>query len=125
MWIPFNENRKRKHGNDCTVRAICAVTGLDWLTAYLGICLEGAVKQDMPSTNDIWGSWLEKQGYRCRPIPNFCPDCYTVEDFCRDFPTGRYLVMVPQHVVAVVDGDYMDSWDSGGQTALYYWSKEE
>lgn len=125
MWIPFNENTKRARGNDCTVRAISAVTGLDWMTAYLSICLEGAMLQDMPSTDDVWGSWLKKIGFRCRPIPNFCPDCYTVKDFCRDFPEGKYLLSVPQHVVAVVDGNYCDAWDSGEETALYYWSREE
>ena len=125
MWIPYNPNLIQQHGNDCTVRAISTITGLDWMSVYLGLCVEGAMQQDMPSTNAVWGSWLRRHGFRCSGIPNMCPDCYTVKDFCRDFPEGEYLLAVPGHVVCVIDGDYYDAWDSGSQTALFYWSREE
>lgn len=125
MWIPYQPNEKQSRANDCTIRAIMAVTGDDWLTVYLGVCLEGAVVQDMPSTNKIWGRYLEKRGFKCNRLENTCPYCYTVEDFCKDFPKGEYLVMVPWHVVAVIDGDYYDSFDSGDETALFYWTRKD
>ena len=123
MWIPYNPNPESRIGNDCTVRAICKLTGEDWLTVYLGICVKGAVLADMPSTNAVWGSWLRERGYIRKALPDTCPDCYTVEDFCREHPAGKYLLMLPEHVVTVVDGDWFDTWDSGQQTAIYYWTK--
>lgn len=125
MWIPYQPNEKRKRGNDCTIRAMMKLTGKSWLEVYWGICVCGAIIQDMPSTNDVWAMWLKKQGYSRSVIPNSCPDCYTVADFCADYPTGKYLVVVPQHVVAVVDGDYYDLFDSGDEAALYYWEEDE
>ena len=123
MWIPYNPNPKGRIGNDCTVRAICKLTGEDWLTAYLGICVHGALLADMPSTNAVWGSWLRERGYTRKGLPDTCPDCYTVADFCAEHPEGKYLLMLPEHVVCVDDGDWYDSWDSGQMAAIYYWMK--
>ena len=54
-------------------------------------------------------------------MPNTCPDCYTVDDFCHEHQTGKYLLALFEHVVAVVDGYYYDTWDSGRKVVLYYW----
>jgi hypothetical protein len=32
--------------------------------------------------------------------------------------------MVPEHVVTVSGGSYFDTWDSGEETVLFYWTKE-
>lgn len=123
MWIPWNPNETRDDGNDCTVRAICKLTGLEWMEVYLGICIEGAMLQAMPSTNFVWGSWLRERGYIRKSLPDTCPDCLTVRKFCERHPRGRYLLMLPMHVVAVESGNYYDSWDSGDETASFYWMK--
>lgn len=125
MWIPYQPNKKRKRGNDCTIRAMMKLTGLSWLEVYWGVCLCGAIVQDMPSTNDVWAEWLIGMGYERTEVPNYCPDCYTVEDFCADHPQGKFLVAVPQHVVCVIDGDYYDLFDSGDETVIAYWSRKD
>ena len=51
-------------------------------------------------------------------------DVYTVRDFCEDNPLGTFVLAIHEHVVCVVDGDYYDSWDSGGEIPIYYWTKE-
>lgn len=79
---------------------------------------------DMPSSNRVWGEYLKSRGYERFVIPNTCPDCYTIRDFCIEHPKGKYLVATGVHVVAVVDGDYYDTWDSGGELPIYYWRKE-
>ena len=38
-------------------------------------------------------------------------------------PDGTYILAMATHVVAVVDGDWLDTWDSGDETPLYYWQK--
>ena len=88
------------------------------------IGLQGFLMYQMPSTNEVWSLYLYNNGYRRRAVRNTCPDCYTVNDFCQDFPHGRYLLALNGHVVAVIDGVYYDTWDSGNETVLYYWRKE-
>ena len=119
----FNPNPAGRFVGDCTIRAICKLTEQDWDAVYTGTSFEGFVKKDMPSGNSTWGAYLKRLGYRRYIIPNTCPDCYTVRDFCVDHPSGRYLLALDQHVVTVVDGDYYDTWDSGNELPIYYWTK--
>ena len=79
---------------------------------------------DMPSSNAVWSEYLKRCGYKRYVIPDTCPDCYTVKDFCRDNPRGKFLLATGSHVVAVKDGDYFDAWDSGNEVPIYYWSKD-
>ena len=125
MYIHFNPNPKSSRVQDCTVRAISKLVGRDWDEIYINICIEGLLACDMPSANHVWGSYLRRNGYKRSAIPNSCPDCYTVADFARDNPEGAYLLAVPGHVVTVADGDWCDTWDSGNEVPIYYWTKEE
>ncbi|MBR0092838.1 MAG: hypothetical protein IJP92_14190 [Lachnospiraceae bacterium] len=53
-------------------------------------------------------------------MPDTCPRCYTVERFCEEYPEGTYLVATGTHVVAVVDGNYYDAWNSGKEQITHY-----
>ena len=58
-------------------------------------------------------------------IPDTGPDCYTVAELCLDHPRLTYMLALSGHVVAVEDGDYFDSWDSGNEIPLYYWERKD
>lgn len=125
MWIEWNPNPSGKRVGDCTVRAVAKGTGESWEQAYSGMALEGFLLADMPSANNVWGAYLKRKGFKRYMIPDTCPDCYTVKDFCEDHPNGMYILALHGHVIAVNDGDYFDSWDSGNEAPLYYFKKEE
>ena len=125
MFVYYNPNPKEKLVGDCVIRALSKATGEDWDSLYTGIVLEGYISKDMPSSNSVWGNYLKDRGYKRHIIPNYCPNCYTVKDFCNDNRKGTYVVHTDSHVIAVVDGDYFDTWDSGDEVPIYYWSKEE
>lgn len=38
---------------------------------------------------------------------------------------GTYILALSGHVVTVVDGDWYDTWDSGGEIPIYYWVRED
>ena len=70
------------------------------------------------------GGYLRSRGFDRDMIPNSCPDCYTVADFAAEHPEGTYILALSGHVVCVQNGDWIDTWDSGGEIPLYYWHKE-
>lgn len=80
---------------------------------------------DMPSSNAVWGAYLIDLGYKRYVIPNVCPACFTIRQFCELHPKGKYLLATGTHVVTVIDGDYYDTWDSGDEVPVYYFTKEE
>jgi hypothetical protein len=124
-YIEYNANPSRKRVGDCTVRAISKVLGQDWEKTYVGLALYGFLLGDMPSANHTWGAYLKSNGFARALIPDECIEGYTVRDFCRDHPSGVYLLAIDGHVVAVEDGCYFDSWDSGDEIPVYYWYRRE
>lgn len=123
FYRQFNANPFKKRVGDCVIRAISTLLDQTWEKTYAEIAIEGFCLSDMPSANRVWGSYLKKKGYRRKLIPDDYPDFYTVEDFCRDHPHGRYLLAIDGHVVAVKNGRYFDSFDSGSEIPIYYWYK--
>lgn len=125
MYKEYNANPVERKGQDCTVRAISKILGKSWDEVYISLCTYGLKYYDMPSANYVWGAYLMDKGYKREVIPNTCPQCYTVDDFANDHPKGSYILALTGHVVAVFDGDYYDSWDSGREVPIYYWRKED
>ena len=124
-YIEANNNPLNKRVIDCTVRAISRVTEQSWDRVYIDLMIEGFILKDMPSANYVWGRYLDRWGYERSVIPNTCPDCYTVAEFAEDHPKGRYILATGTHVVAVIDGNYYDTWDSGDEVPVYYWQRRE
>lgn len=123
MYIQFNPNPKQKRVGDCVIRAICKATNQVWEDAYIQVCLQGLRMADMPSSNPVWGEYLKSQGFEQVMIPNTCPSCYTIDDFCKDHPNGTYVVGTGTHVVCVKSGNAYDAWDSTNEIPVYYFRR--
>lgn len=100
MWKKYNANPLGKSVGDCTIRAISKALHKSWEEVYVGLCDVGLEMCDMPSANAMWGAYLRRHGFNRSVIPNSCPDCYTVNDFCNDHPIGTYILALSGHVVA-------------------------
>ena len=124
MFIGANPNPKGSHVGDCVIRALSIALNKTWHEVYIELTIQGLTLCDMPSSNNVWGEYLKSQDFQRHSLPDACPLCYTVRDFCEDYPNGTYVLGTGAHAVAVIDGDYYDTWDSGDETILYYWKKE-
>ena len=122
-FVFFNPNPNGRFVGDCTIRAICKLLDKPWDEVYANTSFQGFLLKDMPSSNSVWGVYLKRYGFVKTLLPNSCPDCYTVREFCADHPYGKYLLVLDGHVVTAVDGNYYDTWDSGNEIPDYYWSK--
>ena len=125
MYQYYNPNPQNRKGvGDCTVRAISKALGISWKTAYVDLVIQGYLLSDMPSSNVVMNSYLLSKGFSKHVIDDTCPDCYTVNDFVKDHPLGTYVLGTGTHVIAVIDGIFYDSWDSGDEVPIYYYKKE-
>lgn len=121
MFKRYNPNPAGRRTTDCVIRAISKAFNYGWDTSFNEVVRQARRLYDMPDANHVWGSYLEERGFKKRVVPYVCPDCYTVRDFCKDHPSGTYILGTGKHVVTVVDGDYYDTWDSGDEVPIYYY----
>ena len=123
MWVRANPNPCRQEEPDCVVRAIAIATGQSWDTVHWDLCRLSHERCTMPSVNWLWELYLKRYGFEKFLLPETCPTCTTVREFCKRFPKGTYIIGTGTHAVACIDGDYLDAWDSGGEVGTYFFRK--
>jgi hypothetical protein len=122
-YVYYNPNPEHKYTIDCVIRAISKLMDTDWDTTSIRLSAQAFMDKSVLVDDKVWGQYLRNNGYRIMPLPNTCPNCYTVRDFANDHPHGRYLLKTYEHVIAVVDGDYYDTGDSGDEVPIYYYER--
>lgn len=125
MFIEYNPNPCGRRVGDCAVRAISKALDMTWEAAYITLALNGLQMCDVMNADSVIGATLRQNGFTRKAISTTCPDCYTTEEFCKEFPTGTYVLFYGGHVNCVKDGNVFDAWDSSQETPQYYWQKED
>lgn len=124
MWIYANPNPCRSEEPDCVVRAISIATGKTWDEVHWDLCVLSHEKCTMPSVNWLWGLYLRRNGFEKFLMPETCPACVTVREFCKRYRDGTYIIGTGSHAVAVINGNYLDAGDSGDETPTYFFRKK-
>lgn len=124
MYVFENPNPQGLRVGDCVIRALAIALNKSWYEVYADLCVKGLVMSDMPSSNNVWGEYLKDKGFTRHIVPDTCPTCYTVRDFCGEFFKGTYILGTGSHAVTAIDGNWIDAWDSGDECPIYYWTKE-
>lgn len=75
----------------------------------------------MPSADSVWGRFLYLHGFKPFLLEHDCPNCITVRQFAELYSKGTYIIGTGSHAVAVINGDYFDSWDSGNEILTFFW----
>ncbi len=121
----YNAHPDNEDMNDCVIRAISKFYDVSWEEAYLMVVLQGYKMHVFPTNrNDVWGTMLHERGCEFGYVQNVYPNCITVEKFANDHPKGNYILGTTTHAIAVVDGVYYDTWDSGQEYPVYYFTKK-
>lgn len=126
-YQPNKLDLKDKYG-DCTVRALSKALDVTWIEAFdimIPYCRKYQIpnifftslnleKQIMQDLGFIYYGISNKRGSH-RP---------TIEEFAKSHKEGVYIANVANHEVAIVDGIYYDTWDSGHKSMYGYYKKE-
>lgn len=121
MWIRVNPNPLGRQTGDCVVRALAVATDQSWRETYRELCRIGEHQGELPNSNMVWNLFLKERGARQFLLPESCPECVTVRAFCDRYPRGVYVIGTGSHAVAVIDGDYYDTFDSGAEVPTSFW----
>ncbi len=125
MYQPNKKDLKCKVG-DCTVRALTVVTEKSWVEVFDILCKYARESQTMPNSPSNIQAY-----FKDRNIPYV--KCYrpkervklTVKEFTKSHRQGTFVIYCKAgfgtHLVAVKEGQYWDSWDSGNQIIYGYW----
>ena len=121
MWMKCNPNPAHKEVPDCVIRALTIALNKRWIDVYDDLCALGRREYNMPSADSVWGKYLYQTGFEPFLLPESCPSCITIKRFCVMYPRGTYVIGTGSHAVAVIDGNYYDSWDSGDEIPSFFW----
>lgn len=122
-----NEMDLKDKVGDCQIRALAKALGKTWhetfdiitpicrenMTMDIFCCDLDKTKKAMETLGFIYHGVSNKKGSK-RP---------TIDSFAKAHPKGTFVVTVSHHVVAVVDGIYYDTWDSGWKSMYGYYEK--
>ena len=125
MYSYYNANPYKIRVGDCVIRAISKALNQPWEDTYIDLTIQGYLMGDLLSSNAVWGAYLKSKGFTRDIVSNDCPECYTIEDFCNEHPKGTYIIGTGTHAVCVEDGCVFDTWDSSGETPIYFYHKGE
>ena len=121
MWVYANPNPEQKNVPDCVIRAICIALNKSWDEVFAELSWFAAHDHSITSDDRVWGHYLWHLGFVPFILPSSCPECTTIKKFASIFNKGVFIIGTGSHAVAVIDGCYYDTWDSGNEVPSFFW----
>lgn len=124
--IRYNANTRGVRTGDCVKRALSVAYSMNYddVATELNRINKKYGYNRGYTREPVFTEFIKSRGDHFESVSGF----QTVEEFCEEHPTGVYLVLTNKnidanetnHIIAIVDGDYYDSWDSGSSKVLKY-----
>ena len=122
-YQPNKKDLKDVYG-DCVIRALTKALNMEWLQVFDEIQPISREMQVPFNCRPCYEKYIESKGLKYCGISNKKGTKRpTVDRFAKDHKTGTYILRVVNHLVAVVDGIYYDTWDCGEKSLYGYWEK--
>ena len=125
MYEYYNPNPFQRHIDDCAVRALAKVLGIDWETASVMLDNSAIQMGYTPNHKEVLMAVLRASEFDREALPNTCPECYTAEDFAQEHFKGTFVLDFGSHVAAVIDGTIYDTADIRKDVPHFFWKKRE
>jgi hypothetical protein len=108
--------------NDCTVRAISIAYQIPYAQAHAKLKDWGR-KDGKPCMGFAWfmNDRMASTEKGVRPLRH--RSLGTLQNFCKNHPTGRYVIRIKGHALAIVDGVINDSWKPAPRKQILEWWK--
>lgn len=123
-YVYRNNNPMKKRKGDCVINALCTALDKSWEEVFIGLAEIGLLIYETTESDSTWDLYLRNHNFTRHVIPDKCPDCYTVFDFCRENPYGIFVLGTGRHAVCVIDGILYDTWNSLNEIPIIYYKKE-
>lgn len=124
IFVQYNNNPKKKRGNDCVVRAISFATQTLWEDVYWELAKLGIKKGLMLNDNKNWKAYLKRQGYQQNKMPRREDNTrYTVEEFTNEIAEDgkTYIVSISKHLTVIKGKKLYDTFDCSKKSVGNYW----
>ena len=110
MYKYYNPHPKGLSTDDCVKRAIVVVTGMDY----------SKVQRELNEYKTVTGAKSFNSVKKLRYVEDILKAKkisldveMTVDEFCKKYPKGRFILDMDEHWSACVDGCIYDTWDCG------------
>ena len=115
----FLEMNTKQISQECYVSTssiyrLCEKLNLSGLSE-LKVRISGSIESYLKENDFTYHGISNKKGSK-RP---------TVDRFAKDHKSGIFFLNVANHCIAVVDGYYYDTWESGSCCLYGYWEKDK
>lgn len=124
MFIEYNINPVANRTEDCGIRAVAVALNISWDDAFDLLARNAKQMGDVMHSNAVIGSVMRQHGFYRANIPDYLRN-YKIQDFAAEHPKGEYVVGTGTHMVAVVDGNIIDTFNSKDLIPLFYWYRKE
>ena len=122
-YQPNKKDLKDEYG-DCVIRSLTKVMNFEWKEVFEGLLPYARELQCMPNGKACYERYLKDNGFTYTGISNKKGTKRpTVDSFAKAHKSGIYVLIVANHLVAVADGIYYDTWDSGEKSLYGYWER--
>ena len=131
-YQPNDKDLKDQYG-DCVVRALTKVMSKTWMQVFDDLISYAKNLQCMPNGKQCYKPFQKKSKKNKKKKKKItyhgisnkkCSKRPTVDRFAKDHKSGIFFLNVANHCIAVVDGYYYDTWESGSCCLYGYWDKE-
>lgn len=123
-YQPNDKDEKDEFG-DCAMRALCLTEDIPWLDAYDLMYKYSREIQCPMNCKYGFEHIMRKLGYEYVGISNKKGSKRpTVKQMSKKIKDGKKAIaVVANHYVAMKDGNFYDTWDSGYKALYGYWIK--
>ena len=115
MYKYYNRNPKNRNIEDCVIRSLSLLTNRSWEDIYKELVHYSSKEGYMTDNVEFVEDYLDDRYTR------ECHYSKTVKEFAHEYPYGKYIVSMPNHVTSIINGVIIDTFDPSERIMRCAW----